>query len=81
MPLDKSLMLTNAKSVEKQLRTESHALSNLQLRDCSAAGPSAGFSNEIGLKGVSDLHDQVFNNEIEPLNFDNIDQEVAEPID
>ena len=62
--------------MEKLLLTESHqgALSNLQLRDGSAAGPSAnGHSNELGLKGASGIQDQYgqeFNNNIEPLNFD-----------
>lgn len=67
--------------MEKLLLTESHqgALSNFQLRDGSAAGPSGNcFSNELGVRGP-DLQDQYaeqYNNEIEPLNFD-MDQDGA----
>ena len=46
--------------MEKLLLTESHqgALSNFQLRDGSAAGPSGNcFSNELGVRGPG-LQDQ-----------------------
>jgi len=78
MTLDKSLMIAKAKrqSVEQMMLTESRhgGLSNFQIRDASAAGPSAyGFSNELGIKGASNFRNQQveeFNPNIEPLNFD-----------
>lgn len=53
--------------------TESrHGVSNLQLRDGSAGGPSGTFSNELGMKGASDYRNPFdeMNHEIEPLNLD-----------
>ena len=54
MALDKSLILTDAKrqSMEKLLLTESNrgAFSGLDIRDGSAAGPSAGGLDEIGIQ-------------------------------
>ena len=78
MTLDQSLMAVKAKkqSMEQMMLTESRhgGLSTFQIRDASAAGPSAyGLSNELDIKGASNFRNQQveeFNPEIEPLNFD-----------